>query len=86
VHAAEQILSWESPDDAVNATKAFLRKVHLNEAHASRYRLLALELIRRAEDKKVRPQPASSPSAGLAEKIEAARQAYLMSLGPKTEE
>jgi len=85
LRAAEQILNFESPPDAVNATKAFLRKVYSNEKNSSANKLTALELIRKAEDKKTRPPQTADPNEGIADRMEAARLAWLRSLGPKAE-
>ena|SRR6516165_3866805 len=52
LEAAEQILGFESPPDAVEATKAFLRKVYKGKTASRRDKLKAIGLIRRAEDRK----------------------------------
>jgi hypothetical protein len=95
LEAAERILGFESPPDAVEATKAFLREVYKNRTSSSRDKLKAIELIRKAEDKKTAPPQIANPMEGLAERIGAARKEYLKTLpkwnerqaakGPKTE-
>jgi len=77
LEAAERILGFESPADAVEATKAFLREVYKGRTNSTRDKLKAIELIRKAEDKKVAPLQAANPAAGLADRIGAARKAYL---------
>ena len=95
LEAAERILAFESPPDAVEATKAFLREVYKNRTSSSRDKLTAIELIRKAEDKKTAPPQTANPMEGWADRLGAARKEYLKTLpkwnerqaakGPKTE-
>ena|SRR6516165_6745692 len=77
LEAAEQILGFESPPDAVEATKAFLRKVYKGKTASRRDKLKAIGLIRRAEDRKTAPLQSANPMDGLADRIGAARKAFL---------
>ena len=74
LEAAEQILSFESPLDAVEATKAFLREVYKAKAGSSRDKLKAIELIRKAEDKKTAPPQRANPMEGMYEIVAKGRK------------
>jgi len=80
VEAAAGILQFESPDDAIAVTKAFLREVYEDKTNSSRDRLKAIELIRKSEDRKTAPPATANEMSGLAERMRTARLAYYRTL------
>ncbi len=61
--AAEQILSYENPDEAVQLTKDFLRDVFDGVANPVELRLDALKMMRKTESRKAAPPGASADAA-----------------------
>jgi hypothetical protein len=82
IEAAGGILAFESPDDAVEIAKSWLRGVFEDRTNSSRDKLRAIELIKKAEDRKTAPPATANEMSGLAERIRVARLEYLKTLPP----
>ena len=73
--AAEAVLGFESPPDAVDATKAFLKEVYSDRHIPSRDKIRAIELLRKSEDKKAAtPGTARANGFDFAERLAAGRR------------
>jgi hypothetical protein len=73
LEAAEQILSFEAPDAAVDVAKDFLLKVCNNKGLSDEMRLEAIKLMRKFEARKI-TKPPVQPAADLAARLEAANK------------
>jgi hypothetical protein len=70
LEAAEQILAYEAPPQAVAEAKSYLTEVFNNRSDAASLRLQAIKLMRKSEARKAKPP---HPMTGLARSLEAAR-------------
>ena len=63
IEAAEAILGYEAPADAVSRAKDFLISVFENREETIGDRMDALQISRKFEAKKIAPKPSTSPAA-----------------------
>jgi hypothetical protein len=73
LEAADTLLSYEAPEEAVEAAKDYLTNVFNNKSLASTMRLAAIKLMRKSEARKI-TRPSVKPEEGFANRMENARR------------
>jgi hypothetical protein len=71
--AAEQILTYEAPEEAATAARDYLIEVFNNKKLTSTMRLAAIKLMRKSEARKI-TKPSVKPEEGFANRMENARR------------
>jgi hypothetical protein len=84
LNAAEAVLGFESPPDAIAATKSFLKEVYSDRHIPSRDKIRAIELLRKAEDKKAATPGTANAMGGIAELMDSLTADSFERLDPST--